>query len=154
MTEASLPTQDADYQYPLGLASYSFTTNTAANQVSLTFTTDLKPTDVTPKKYNPTTKTYGLLPSSANASVSETIKDNQHALVLSYTITDNDSLDLDPATGHITDPIGLAVTNNTYDTLANTGSHLNALFAIASVILLSVLGLGLLKRRPKVYKTR
>ncbi len=40
------------------------------------------------------------------------------------------------------------------NTLINTGSHLNPLFVIASVILLSVLGLGLLKRRPKVYKTR
>ena len=43
-----------------------------------------------------------------NATITQTTIDNQPALSLTYTITDNGDLDLDPTLGKITDPVGLA----------------------------------------------
>ncbi len=132
VTEASLGAQDSDYQYPLGLVNFSFTTSQTDNQVTLTFVTDLKPDQVKPRKYNPTTKAYTDI---TDYTLTETTVDGQHALVLTYTITDNGALDLDPATGVISDPVGLAMTNDSYGQLADTGQ---------SETLLSIVGAGLL----------
>lgn len=61
---------------------------------------------VTARKYNSTNNAYFDIP---NATVIETAYQNQHALKLTYTITDNGMLDLNPITGKVTDPVGLAV---------------------------------------------
>ncbi|MBP9739007.1 LPXTG cell wall anchor domain-containing protein, partial [Candidatus Saccharibacteria bacterium] len=65
------------------------------------------------------------------AVITETTIEGQHALKVTYTITDNGQLDLDPATGKIVDPVGLAVTAGS---LASTGE---------SIKLFAALGLGL-----------
>lgn len=120
VTEAFLGTQDPGYQYPLGLVNFSFATTQTDNQVTLTFVTDLKPNQVKPRKYNSDTKTYTDI---KDYTLTETTVNGQHALVLTYTITDNGDLDLDKTTGVINDPVGLAVTNDTYSRLANTGQN-------------------------------
>ena len=103
--ESSLAVQDSGYNYPLGLVDFSFSTSTTDNTVSLLFITDLKPNQVIAKKYDPSTKGYTTLD---NATITETTHNNQHALLLTYTITDNGDLDLDKTTGIIKDPVGLA----------------------------------------------
>lgn len=126
VTESSLANQDGNNQYPLGLVNFTFNTSQTDNQVSLTFITDLKPNQVKPRKYNPDTKAYTDL---TNYTLTETTVDGKHALVLTYTITDNGDLDTNKTTGIISDPVGLAMSNSTYDQLANTGQ--NSLVAIA-----------------------
>ena len=153
--ESSLSNQDESYQYPLGLVSFSFTTNQTDNQVSLTFVTDLKPNQVTARKYNPSTNTYTNLPTSANVSITETTKDNKHALQLTYTITDNGELDLDPTTGIIKDPVGLAVTNATYNQLANTGASQTTMLATVLIGLASIaiaIALVVVSKNRKSYR--
>lgn len=137
--ESSLVTQDNNNQYPLGLVNFSFTTNQNSNQVVLNFITNLTPNQVTPRKYNPNSKTYIDLPASANAVVTETTIDSKHALTLTYTIIDNGELDLDPTTGVVKDPLGLAVSNSTYNQLANTGENM-LVWVLASLGLLSAGG--------------
>ncbi len=134
--EASLPNQDNSYQYPLGLVNFSFTTNLSSNQVTLNYITNLTPKQVTARKYNPNTNNYYNLPANANVTITETTINNQHALSLTYTITDNGELDLNNNLGTITDPVGLAVSNATYDRLANTGS--NNLFQIFTALSLII----------------
>lgn len=135
--ESSLVTQDNDNQYPLGLVNFSFTTNQSSNQVSLSFITNLKPNQVTPKKYNPSTNTYINLPASSNPTITETTINNQHALVLTYTLIDNGELDLNPTAGTISDPVGLAVSNSTYDQLADTGENTQPILLTAVLLLVS-----------------
>lgn len=96
---------DNAYSYPLGLVSFSFTTTENNNTVSLVFVTNLKPNQVVARKYNPATHKYTTI---KDASITETTLKGKHALTLSYTIADNGPLDLDPATGAISDPVGLA----------------------------------------------
>lgn len=93
----------------------------SSNQVSLLFVTDLKPNEVSARKYNPTTQTYANVP---GATITETTYNAQHALLLTYTITDNGPLDTDPAVGSITDPVGLAIPVATsVASLTNTGAN-------------------------------
>ena len=106
-SEASQAHQDSGYTYPLGLTTFCFTTENAANNVSLTFVTNLTPSQVVARDYNPTTGQYTTIP---NASITETTYNGSPALVLSYTITDGGVLDNDGlANQSITDPVGLAV---------------------------------------------
>ena len=148
--ESSLVTQDPNNQYPLGLVNFSFTTNQSSNQVVLTFITNLTPNQVTPRKYNPSTNTYTNLPTSSNPTITETTINNQHALVLTYTLIDNGELDLDPTIGTIKDPVGLAVSNTTYDQLANTGQTNTIIYlTLASSLIVIASGLGVIGRRRK-----
>lgn len=103
--EASLSTQDAGYMYPLGLVDFCFSTEDESNEVTIVFTTDLKPNEVVARKYNPTTQRYDTV---SDVSITETTQGGQHALRVTYTIVDNGPLDLDPDEGEIADPIGLA----------------------------------------------
>lgn len=104
-SESSNTVQDSGFNYPIGLVNFCFDTNQTDNQVSLTFVTDKLPNQVVARKYNPTTNAYFTIP---HASITETTYNNQPALQLTYTITDNGDLDLNPNTGQITDPVGLA----------------------------------------------
>lgn len=130
--ESDNTSQDPGYTYPLGLVHFCFDTSNADNEVSLTFVTDLKPDEVTPRKYSSTTKTYSTLPDSSHYSITETTLEGKHALKLTYTLTDNGPLDQDPAEGSITDPVGLAVSNG----LAKTGQNTQVYLALALTLLL------------------
>lgn len=150
-SEQSLSSQDPDYQYPLGLVNFSFTTSQTNNPVTLTFVTDLKPNQVKARKYNPNTKTYSDIP---NATIVESTYQGKHALVLAYTIVDNGELDLDPSPGQITDPVGLAITNSNYEQLANTGSNTSLLQAVAGGLMIVAIGLTLLSHKNKKTSSR
>ena len=106
LKEPSVSSQDVSYSYPLGLVDFCFNTESENNEVSLTFVTNLKPSQVVARKYNPDTQTYFDI---KGATITETTYQSQSALKLTYTITDNGSLDLDPVTGQIKDPVGLGV---------------------------------------------
>jgi LPXTG-motif cell wall-anchored protein len=152
--ESSLVAQDNNNQYPLGLVNFSFTTNQSSNQVVLNFITDLTPNQVTPRKYNSNTNSYNNLPTNANPTITETTIDNKHALTLTYTLIDNGELDLDNTLGIVKDPIGLAVSNQTYDQLANTGSNNQpiALIALVMITLAGGIGIASIKRKSYLYK--
>jgi hypothetical protein len=152
--ESSLATQDGANQYPLGLVNFQMTTNQTNNQIVLTFETNLLPSQVTPRKFNPNTNTYNNLPTSANATVTETTIDGKHHLVLTYTLIDNGELDLDPTTGIVRDPVGLAVANSVYDELARTGNNTKNLVLLAGAIITTSLALagGLVVRRKLVRR--
>jgi tripartite motif-containing protein 71 len=105
LNEATQSTKDASFQYPLGLVQFCFDTPNQNNTVNLTYITNLKPQDVVARKYNPNNNSYFNI---ENATITQTTIDNQPALSLTYTITDNGDLDLDPTLGKITDPVGLA----------------------------------------------
>src|SRR5581483_4338314 len=113
---------DSGYTYPLGLLNFTFTTDTLTNQVSLNFQTNLTPSQVVARKYNPTTHTYSTIP---GAVITQTTLSGQPALNVSYSITDGGPLDEDGmVNGVIVDPVGLAETTNTSGSTAtapNTG---------------------------------
>lgn len=72
-----------------------------------------------------------------------------------YREGDNGELDLDPATGVIKDPIGLAVTNDTYSQLANTGNNQTTMLAIALAGLASItiaIALAVVGKKRKSYR--
>lgn len=141
--EDALSEQDAQYGYPLGLVDFCFETTVQSNWVSLTFVTDLKPNQVVARKYDSTNSIFFDI---SNATITETTLDGKHALKLTYNIEDNGVLDLDPATGSIKDPVGLALLSSEGD-LANTG------WGVPFVLVVSIAGLavggGVLRWRLK-----
>lgn len=143
--EASASSDDTNYTYPLDLVNFCFDTEDEDNTVTLTFITDLKPNEVTPRKYNPNTKTYTTL---TEASVTETEVEGQHALQLTYTITDNGDLDLNPEEGSIEDPVGLATAA---DNLASTGQNITTYLTIATTLTtLGITTTAITKRNRKL----
>lgn len=135
--ESGLSLQDDTYDYPLGLVEFCFDTAEQNNEVSLTFVTDLKPTQVIARKHNPDTSTFFDIP---NATITQTQYHNQPALQLTYTIEDNGELDLDPITGQIKDPVGLALRAGG---LAETGSNAAVLlYTAATIVLIGASGLA------------
>ena len=135
--ESSLASQDSNYTYSLGLVDFCFDTTSSNNQVELTFVTNLQANQVKARKYNPNTKTYTDLPNSTNPTITQTTYNNKPALKLTYTIIDNSDIDLDPSTGKIKDPIGLALTSATANSLANTGSHHKWILILGGAIALT-----------------
>ncbi len=125
--EVALAVQDAGYQYPMGLVDFCFDTTNESNEVTLTFITNLKAEEVIARKYNPNTEQYSNLD---DVTINETTYQGDPALEVIYTIVDNGPLDLDPDTGEISDPVGLAVAPTD---LAETGdsSAITVLFATA-----------------------
>jgi photosystem II stability/assembly factor-like uncharacterized protein len=154
LPESELSTQDTEYQYPIGLVDFTMTTDEFNNQVSLTFVTDLKPEEVVARKYNPDTKQFSNLSNYTNVSVTSTTVDNKQGLVLSYSLTDNGDLDLDKVLGVIKDPIGLAVSNDVYSQLGDTGIN-TRLITVGAIIGLagSIVATRLYKSR-RVYRSR
>jgi hypothetical protein len=117
----SIPTDnqgDAEYEFPLGLLSFELgVPEGSANEISLDFESDLDPSSVVARKYNPSDQTFTTL---TNATITKITKDNKPTLRLTYSITDGQFPDLDnQANGTITDPIGLATEKK--GVLANTG---------------------------------
>lgn len=133
--------KDTGYAYPLGLVDFSFDTTELENTVSLVFVTDLTPAQVQVRKFNPTNKEYTEV---KGAVVTETSLEGKHALRVTYTITDNGDLDLNPATGKITDPVGLA----TLPAVPNTGlQQVN----VGAFIAAGVAGIALLSGAALVF---
>ncbi len=149
--ENELTAQDNAYQYPLGLVDFCFTTEQNNNEVSLTFATDLTRNQVTARKYNPNTKQYSTVP---DTTITDTTINGKHALKLTYTITDNGPLDLDPALGVIRDPVGLGVINDSI-LAPNTGVGrittvpwtIGALIGVAAAISVSTVVIIVRKRQ-------
>lgn len=151
--ETSLSVQDS-YTYPLGLVRFCFDTPENDNEVTLTFATDLEPNELTVRKYNSTTNSYYTID---EATVVRTTYHGSPALRVTYTITDNGPLDLNPNVGEIEDPVGLAavssqsnndVPNNmNAGTLASTGQNLYVMYGSVGLLFLS----ALLTRRYSKY---
>lgn len=113
--ESNLDTKDFAYSYPLGFVDFCFSGAEASNEISLLFVTNLKPSQVVIRKYNPISKQYATI---TTATVTETTYQSQHALQVTYAIQDNGPLDVNPNVGEIADPVGLAVADIT---VPNTG---------------------------------
>jgi hypothetical protein len=148
-TEASQAQQDAGYSYPAGLVRMCFTTPAVNNQVSVTFVTDLKPTQVSVRHYNATTGVYSAV---AGASVAQTTLSGKAALRVTYTVIDNGSLDEDGVLGAVTDPVGLAVSiaPSTGFGQPRTQALLSALLSTLGVVCIATgLSLRRAQRRSK-----
>jgi len=104
--EAGLSAKDVAYTYPLGLVDFCFSGAEASNEIRVIFVTDLKPEQVVARKYHTTNGSYSTL---TDASIAATTYEGKAALQVTYTIEDNGPLDLNPATGEVADPVGLAV---------------------------------------------
>ncbi len=139
LKESTNTKPDNVYQYPLGLVEFCFNTESQDNEVSLIFVTDLKPGQVTARKYNSINGTYFDVP---NATITETEYNGQPALKLTYTIQDNGQLDLDAEAGSIKDPVGLAVKA---EGLAGTGQAVPLFVSLA--VLSAFISALYLKRR-------
>lgn len=125
----------ADFNYPLDLVSFTFTTDVIDNQISLDFPTTLRPDQVVARKYNPTTKTYITIP---GAVVTQTTVSGEPALHVTYSIADGSPLDEDGAiNGTIVDPVTLAIPASATSTLTNTGTStaFSTIFSASIVIL-------------------
>lgn len=103
--ESSLAVADPGYKYPLGLHSFTMNVpNGSTQNITLNYITDLKPSEVTVRKYNATTHAYTTL---TGVTMQEDMFGGHHVLSVSYQITDNGALDQDSVLGTITDPVGL-----------------------------------------------
>jgi hypothetical protein len=106
-TESVQTHQDSGYAYPLGLTTFCFTTEEQTNTVSLTFVTNLSPSQVVARDYNPTTGQYVTIPGT---TITQTTYNGSPALMVTYNITDGGALDADGLENQsITDPVGLGV---------------------------------------------
>lgn len=141
--ESGLSAKDSAYAYPLGLVDFCFSGAEASNEVSLVFVTDLKPNQVVVRKFNPTSKQYTTV---SEATVSETTHSGQHALLVSYTITDNGPLDTDPDTGEIADPVGLGVADVAAPDTGLAPAKQTSLPTIASLFATAAVATSLLYR--------
>lgn len=105
-TTDALPA-DTGYTYALGLVDFCLhvvpgTTHT----VTLTFVTDLTPSQVVARKYDAGSQAYAAIP---GATISATTYGGDPALRLTYSIADGGALDADGTiNGTIVDPVGLA----------------------------------------------
>lgn len=144
------------YTYPLGLTSFTLTTNSIENQITLIFQTELTPSQVVAQKYNSSTQAYSDIPS---AVITDTTLNGKHALQLTYTVTDGGPLDEDGAiNGVIVDPVGLAQINGTATSAATAPSTGYGEPGSKTPILIALLSAGALvigaalhnaDRRPK-----
>jgi len=117
--ESSNAVQDIGYNYPVGLVGFRLSGCNSTATVTLTFTGNYNPSGIVLRKYNPVTHAYTTLTqANSNLSLSTTTLNNSQAIQAEYTITDNGDLDLDPVTGTITDPVGIATQSTG---AANTG---------------------------------
>jgi len=90
----------------MGLVDFCFSGADLSNEITLIFVTDLKPSQVVARKYNPTSQTYATI---TEAVISQTTYQNKAALQVKYSIRDNGPLDTNPITGEVADPIGLGL---------------------------------------------
>ncbi len=155
-TTAEAAPTEAGFTHLFGLTGFTISGVTPGDtiEVSLFYPNpnNLDPTDLTPKKYFPSTTSYQDLPTTAptNTTITEQTIDGQPTLNLTYNLTDGGDYDLDnTADGQITDPVSLASTNPTtttettntstsnQDTLAETGQS-QTMILITSMLLVSL----------------
>ena len=109
VSESSLGTQDANYNYPIGIVDFSITCDSSGETAEVTlysFTSDVSASDIIPRKYNRNTGEYIDI---IDAEVSQVSIDGQIAIKIVYDVTDGGELDEDGSSnGVIVDPIGLA----------------------------------------------
>lgn len=137
---SSLP-KDGDNQFPAGLTTFQFDTDPGATKtVSLYYDLPGNPTDYVARKYKTNTQTYLDVP---NATITREDYNGKSMLKLTYDITDGGILDQDgQANGTVIDPVGLATTN-----LASTGDNLYLYLTLIATLILSGLGLALVRGR-------
>jgi len=163
ITSSTASATDSGYNYPLGLVNFtSSVASGSTTPVTLTFQTDLKPSEVTARKYNPATKQYAAIP---NATITETTSAGKPALQITYNVTDGGSLDQDgTANGTIVDPVGLATAAGTNATTTakapDTGygtPHRSSSLALAigtAAIVSTTGGLALLYRQKRLRNSQ
>ena len=96
--------KDAAYSYKTGLVNFS--ANCAASSIEATvYQYGISKDGLVLRKFDPTNGTYFTI---EGAVLSDQTIGNKNVVTATYTITDNGVLDLDPASGKITDPVGLA----------------------------------------------
>lgn len=147
VSTSTIEKQDPGKAYPLGLVNFCLGAPQGSSQpITLTFTTDLKPSDVIARKYNPTTKDYGTVP---GAIITETTQNGKHALQLTYSIVDGGPLDSDGVVnGTILDPVGLATTNNNgTGGLAETGENVQLILGFSTLIIITGVGVMVVRRK-------
>jgi hypothetical protein len=155
VTEASLAKQDAAYTYPFGLLKLCYTTVLQSDQITLTFVTDLTPSQVIARDFNTATNTWTTIP---GAVITQTTSGGRPALQLVYTVADNGPLDSNAAVNFVTDPVGLAVLGaTTTSTTVNppaTGSgqptKTNSVVTVLAAAATTITGVGIVllpKRR-------
>ena len=107
---STLSSKDIAYNYPLGLVSFTATTDIGATiPIELYFYTTEKASTFTPRKYNTTNQTYTTLNTLTQTSLTQITINNQPVLKLAYQLKDGGPLDQDnTANGTIVDPVGLA----------------------------------------------
>jgi len=136
---SSLSVADTGYSYPLGLVDFCFNNAQESNKITLTFVTNLTPSQVVLRFYNSSTKQYSTI---TDAVITETSYNGQPALQVSYYIPDNGLLDTDANFGTISDPVGLAVAENSttikapdtgYGTTNNKAINITTLLATVSL---------------------
>lgn len=129
--ESGLSTKDIAYSYPLGLVDFCFSGADTTNEIRIVFTTDLKPDEVTVRKYNPENDQYTTV---SDATVTETTSEGQPALEVVYDIVDNGPLDTDPDIGEVADPIGLGITEIAAPNTGLEKSQRSDIYTIAPMI--------------------
>ncbi len=108
--------QDGEYNYFAGLLHFSANCSDGSTTVQLYYY-DENDQDLVLRKYNPTTQAYTTI---SDATITRQEIGGQSVVRASYTIVDNGPLDLNPATGVIDDPVGLAVVGATDPTSTPT----------------------------------
>jgi len=127
--------KDKNYDYAHGLVNFSANCSTSEVAVKL-FYHGISTDGLVLRKYKPS-KNGGTYFTIGGATLARQLVGTQSVAVASYTITDNGELDLNPAAGAITDPVGLA--SATGGALAATGVNQIALLAVGGVLV--VLGI-------------
>ena len=119
LTHASAATEsasakDAGYSYMAGLLNFSADCSSDSTLVQV-YQHGVSANGLTARKFNPTNGSYFTI---EGAAVSTVTVAGQNVAKASYTVADNGILDLDPAVGTISDPVGLG---NVAVTAPNTG---------------------------------
>ena len=117
-TEGSLANVDSGYTYPIGLINLSYLTLNTTDQISIIFVTSLTPSQVVARDYNSVTQSYSNI---SGAVITQTTYNGLPALELTYSITDNGSLDSNSALDYVTDPVGIAESTSIIPSSPNTG---------------------------------
>lgn len=105
-SEAQLEVQDPAYEYENGLWDFEADCGEPGQTTTITlYYYDVDPSDLILRKYNRNTGGYFTI---EDASISSQTINNHSVAVVTYQITDNGELDMNPDDGMIADPAGLA----------------------------------------------
>lgn len=102
--EGSYSAQDAGYNYRSGLVNFTAAGCDDDETTVQIYYHGVSDTNLIVRKHNPNTNAYFTIDSATQTQASAPLS----GLIVAYTITDNGVLDTNPASGVITDPVGLA----------------------------------------------